>query len=251
VARRRYGKPSPAISTAGQAAHGRDPTGDESLAQPIEPKQEYGKAEPTTQPQAAQPVSGLRQQLHDMRQQQQNDALEAYISHYFPGAWPNERAALRANQVWLANPSLVHAAGRIALERGVPRESPEFLQPIGALIDQHHAAMMQAQPVPAPPPMPVMPAMPPPVTVDIERTESHEPEAEDEPMPSHYSAPVSRGDAGHSVEPQMTPSQVRLSAEQREIARLSMPHLSADEAEKTYAANLLKMGKMKNSGLTK
>jgi hypothetical protein len=56
---------------------------------------------------------------------------------------------------------------------------------------------------------------------------------------------------GPRGEPQLTPSQVKLSPEQREVARLSMPHLSHDEAEKTYAAGLLKQEKMKRSGLIK
>ena len=68
-----------------------------------------------------------------------------------------------------------------------------------------------------------------------------------------FSAPVSRGEASHTLsgERQLTPSQVRLTPEQREVARLSMPHLSVDDAEKTYAAGLLKQEKMKHSGLIK
>jgi hypothetical protein len=242
VARRRYR--SEAISQAGAAAHGRDPAGDTSLQEPITGRQEYGKPDPTAQPQGeapSEPVTGLRDQLADMRQQQQNDALEQYINHYFPGAWPNERAALRVNHVWLANPGLVHAAGRIALERGVPRQSPEFLQAIGALIDQHHAAMMQAQPAPPPaPPMPSMPPMPPPVHhVDLEKVESPEGEPESAHMDAHYSAPVSRGDTGHSIEPEMSPSQVRLSPEERELCAMNKI------SETVYAAGKLKLAKQK------
>ena len=95
--------------------------------------------------------------------------------------------------------------------------------------------------------------MPPPVThVDIERSESHdaEPEPEGDHMDGHFvSAPVSRGEASHSIDPDLLPSQVRLTPEQREPARLSMPHLSHDEAEKSYAANFLKMQKMKKAKL--
>jgi len=93
--------------------------------------------------------------------------------------------------------------------------------------------------------------MPPPVHIDVEKVES----GEGEPEEAHVSvsAPVSRGEASHAMsgEPQLSPSQIRLTPEQREIARLSMPHLSVDEAEKTYAANLLKQEKMKRSGLIK
>jgi hypothetical protein len=237
VARRRYGKPSPAISTAGHAAQPRDPSGDESLAQPIEPRTEYGKGEPVSEPAQHYDVSGLRGQIDGIRQQQQNAALEQYISHYFPGAWPNERAALRANQVWLANPGLVHAAGRIALERGVPRQSPEFLQAIGALIDQHHAAMMQAQPAPAPPP----PPMPAHTHVDIEQGD-HDSEPESEQMAVHHvSAPVSRGEASHAMsgEPQLTPSQVKLTPEERELCQMN----KIDEV--SYAEGKLRLAKQK------
>jgi hypothetical protein len=245
LARRRYGK-SPAISTAGQSDRPRDPTGDESLAQPIQPKQEYGKAEPTTQPRAtSEPAqhfsTGLGEQLRAQQQQQQFDALDAYISQHFPGAWPNERAALGANQVWLANPGLVHAAGRIALERGIPRQSPEFLQAIGALIDQHLAAM-QAQPAPPPPPPP-MPPMPAQTHVDVE---SHEAEPEDEPMPTHFSAPVSRGSERGSVEPEPSASSITLTAAQREIA-----NLPGGAGEVEYAKQLLKMQRAKKAGLLK
>jgi hypothetical protein len=189
VARRRYGK-SPAISTAGQSERPRDPTGDESLAQSIEPRTEYGKA-PS---ESAQHFStGLGEQLRQQQQQQQADALDQYISHYFGGASPNERQWLRANVHHLQNPMLVHHAAAIALQRGVPRESPEFLHFVGQLLDQHHAAA-QAQPAPAPtPPMPPPIPMPAHMHVDIEKSD-HDTEPEDEPMSSHHvSAPVSRG----------------------------------------------------------
>jgi hypothetical protein len=251
MARRRYGKPSPVISTAGQAAQPRDPSGDESLSQPIEPRSEYCKPPPeaTTEP-ASEPQhfqTGLKSQLDAQRQRQQFDALDAYISAHFPGATPNERAALGANQVWLANPGLVHAAGRIALERGVPRESREFLQAIGALIDQHLAAMMQAQPAPSPP-MPAMPPMPPPVMhhVDLEKVESPEGEPEAESVSVHHvSAPVSRGEASHAMsgDPQLTPSQVRLTPEERELCQMN----KIDETQ--YAAGKLKLAKQKAAKL--
>jgi hypothetical protein len=234
VARRRYGKPSPAISTAGQAAQPRDPTGDDSLAQPIEPRTEYGKGEPAAEP-SQHFSTGLGEQIRQQQQQQQFDALDAYINQHFPGAWPNERAALGANQIWLANPGLVHAAGRIALDRGIPRQSPEFLKAIGDLIDQHLAAMQaQAAPSPAPP-------MPPPVThVDLE---SHDSEPET-PMDAHFvSAPVSRGDSGHSIDPQLTPSQVRLTPEERELCQMN----KLDET--VYAAGKLKLAKQKAAKL--
>jgi hypothetical protein len=243
LARRRYGK-SPAISTAGHAAQPRDPSGDDSLAQPIEPRAEYGKSEPASEP-AQHFSTGLGDQLRQQQQHAEQAQLDAYISHFFPGALPHEREALRGNQVWLANPALVHAAGRIALERGIPRESPEFLRAIGMLIDQHHAAMAaQATPPPAPP-IPPMPPMPPPhAHVDLERTESREGEPEAESVSVHHvSAPVSRGDAGHSVDPQLTPSQVRLNPEERELCAIN----KIDETQ--YAAGKLKLARQKAAKL--
>ena len=192
-------------------------------------------------PQAAPDVSGLRGQIDAMRQQAQSDQLDQYISHFFPGALPHERAALRGNQVWLANPALVHAAGRIALERGVPRQSPEFLQAIGMLIDQHHAAM-RAAPPPAPPMPPPMPAH-----VDLEKVESPDAEPESAHMDAHFvSAPVSRGEAGHSIDPEPSASSIRLTPAQREIA-----NLPGGPGEVEYAKQLLKMQRAKKAGLLK
>ena len=96
------------------------------------------------------------------------------------------------------------------------------------------------------------PVVPPMTHINAEKTE-RDGEPESAHMDAHFvSAPVSRGDHGSAIEPEpLSPSQVRLTPEQREVARLSMPHLSHDEAEKTYAAGLLKQEKMKRSGLIK
>jgi hypothetical protein len=241
VARRRYGKPSPAISTAGRAAQPRDPTGDE---QPIEPRSEYGKPPPEPAAESSQHFStGLK----DWVQQQRTapDPLEHYIAQAFPGALPHERQWLRANPHHLQNPMLIHATAQYVAQQGIARHDPQFLHFVGQLLDQHHAA--QAQPAPAAP----MPPQPPTTHVDLE---SHDTEPEAEPVPSHHvSAPVSR-EAGHAMSmsgepPPLTPGQVRLSAEERDMAHRSMPHLSHDEAERTYAAGVLKRDKMKRSKL--
>jgi hypothetical protein len=62
-------------------------------------------------------------------------------------------------------------------------------------------------------------------------------------MAAHYSAPVSRGDSSHTIEPELSPSQVRLSPEEREAAHAD----KIDEAE--YAKQKLKMLKMKKAKL--
>jgi hypothetical protein len=243
VARRRYGKPSPAISTAGQSERPRNPTGDESLAQPIEPRAEYGKAPPES---ASEPsphfATGLGEQLRQQQQYAQNDALNQYISHYFGGASPHERQWLRANVHHLQNPMLVHHAAAIALQRGVPRESPEFLHFVGQLLDQHAAAQAQAAPAP---PMP--PPMPPPahMHVDLEKTETPEAEPEGASM-VHVSAPVSRGNETYSADYEPSEgSRVTLSKAEREHAE------AAGVSVEEYGRQKLKMLRMKKSKLIK
>ena len=110
MARRRY--KSAAVSNAGHQERPPNPAPDESFAQPIEPKQEYGKADPDPAPEPAQhyDASGLKAQIEQQRQQQQSDQLDAYLTYAFPGATPNERRWLRANVHHLQNPMLVHQA---------------------------------------------------------------------------------------------------------------------------------------------
>jgi hypothetical protein len=214
----------------------REPTGDESLSLPIEPRTEYGKAEPAPEP-AQHYSTGLRDQLADQRRYAEQHALHQYIASNFPGALPHEAQWLMANPRHLSNPALVHAAAQIAAQRGIPRQDPQFLQFIGQLLDQHAAAQTQA----APPPMPLpMPPMPPVTHIDIEKTESPEGEPESAHMDAHFvSAPPSRGEAGHSIEPQLTPSQVRLTPEERELCQMN----KIDEVR--YAEGKLRLAKQK------
>jgi hypothetical protein len=246
VARRRY-RPSPAISTAGHGERPREPAGDQSLSQPVQPRQEYGKAEPAAQPQAiSEPaqhydITSLKDQLADQRRYAEYHALHQYIASNFPGALPHEADWLMKNPHHLSNPALVHAAAQIAAQRGIPRQDPQFLQFVGQLLDQHHAAMMQQPAQPAPGPAPA-PPMPPPVThVDISKTENADTgEPESEQMAVHHvSAPVSRSDTGHSVEPQLTPGQVRLSPEERELCQMN----KIDEVK--YAEGKLRLARQK------
>jgi hypothetical protein len=232
MARRKYR--SPAVSTAGHHERPPDSAPDESFAQPIEPQTEYGKPEPDAAAEPQHFSTGLGEQLRQQQQHQQADALDHYIAQAFPGATPNERQWLRMNQHHLQNPMLVHHAAGIALQRGVARNSPEFLHFVGQLLDRHAAA--QAHPAPASPMPPPMPAH-----LDLEKVESpdHEPEA----ASIHFSAPVSRGDHGHSIEPDLSPSQVRLTPEEREHAKAA----GIDEIK--YAEGKLKLQKMKKAKL--
>jgi hypothetical protein len=245
VARRRYGK-SPAISTAGQSERPRDPTGDTSLDQPIGPRQEFGKTEPTPSQATSEPaqhydITSLKDQLADQRRYAEQHALHQYIASNFPGAMPHEAQWLMANPHHLSNPALVHAAAQIAVQRGIPRQDPQFLQFVGQLLDQHHAATMQ----PAPAPPPAMPPMPPPVThIDLE---SHEPEPDNEPMPSHHvSAPVSRASEAYSADYEPGDgSRVTLSKAEREHAE------AAGVSVEEYGRQKLKMLRLKKAKVIK
>jgi hypothetical protein len=190
----------------------------------------------------------LRDQLQQQRQSAEQAQLHGYIDS-IPNLSPAQRHWLHSNPHGVYRFDLLHGAHVIAGQRGIPVDSPEYFHFLDTMLRTygHLPPQQPAQPAPAPSP----PPMPPPVAhVDIE---SHDTEPESTPM-DFVSAPVSRGEASHAMsgEPQpLSPSQVRLTPEQREVARLSMPHLSHDEAEKTYAAGLLKQEKMKRSGLIK
>jgi len=248
VARRRYRTGGPYSSAANPrpdepAPAGQLPLSDAETSSPQPPKTDEAKAESEPSQHFS---SGLKEQLAQQRAYA-SDPLEQYITFHFPGALPAERAWLRANQHHLANPALIHSAAQMALQRGCPRGSPEFMQFCGALLDQHAAAQGHAAPPPAPPP----PEPEPQHVIDLEAEHSDSAEPEESPVPQHFSAPVSRGGDRYAVEPEPTMGSIRLSAEQRDMAHRSMPHLSADEAEKSYAANLIKMQKMQMSGLLK
>jgi hypothetical protein len=244
VARRKYGTHSPATSTAG-FARGRDPSGDTSLQEPLEPRAEYGKPPPESASEPASEPQHFQTSLIDQLRQQRQDQLDAYIAQAFPGSMPHERQWLRERQHYLANPMLVHQAAKIAFDRGIPRQDPQFLQFVGQLLDQHHAAM-QAQAAPAPTP-PVPPPMPPPahMHVDVEKTESPEDEPESEQMAVHHvSAPVSRGAEHYSgdYEPG-SDSRVHLSKAEREHAE------AAGVSVEEYGRQKLRMMKMKKAKL--
>jgi hypothetical protein len=248
MAIRRYGK-SPAISQAGQQERPRDPAGDESLSLPIAGRQEYGKPDATAQPQAtpepaAEPQHySLRDQLADQRRYAEQHALHQYIASNFPGALPHEAQWLMANPHHLQNPMLVHHAAQIAAQRGIPRQDPQFLQFVGQLLDQHHAAMMQQPAQPAPPPPSMPEPMPPHGHIDIEHGDSEQPEGA---SMVHVSAPVSRGAEHYSAdyEPGES-SRVTLSTAEREHARAS------GVSDEVYAREKMRMMKLKKARVIK
>ena len=247
MARRRYR--SEALSTAAHETRRDEPAPPGQM--PLSGNEPASPQPPAQDPTAdAHFHTGLKEQLAQQQRYAQPDPLDQYIAHTFPGATPFERQWLRANSHHLNNPGLIHSAAAIALQRGVPRNSPEFLAFVSALLDQHHHAMhAQAPqphepPAPAPPPPPPEP-MPPPMPhmthVDIERDEhDHEPEATR--MSAMVSAPVSRGEQSYSMvggEPELSAGRITLSPQERDHAR------AAGVTDEIYAQNKLKMLKLK------
>src|SRR5262249_11085991 len=133
----------------------------------------------------------------------------------------------------LQNPMLTHHAASIALQRGIPRQSEEFLRFVGQLLDQHHAAAQAA-------------AAPKPTSthIDISKTENVEYEPEESHMSAahHVSAPVSR-DVQFAGEPEPSANRITLNPQEREIAKQS------GISEELYAAGKLKLAKMKKAKL--
>jgi hypothetical protein len=184
-----------------------------------------------------------------MRRYAQPDPLDQYLDYHFQGALPAERQWLRDRAHdrphYFANPMLVHEAGRLALQDGVPRESPQFVAAIGKKLDDHFAAM-QAQAAPAP-----APTMPPPMPqpahmhVDVEQSEhDHEPEGASVAV----SAPVSRGEASHAMSGEYEPgdgSRVTLSKAEREHAE------AAGVSVEEYGRQKLKMLRLKKAKVIK
>jgi hypothetical protein len=245
MARRRYR--SEALSSAAKTRPDQPPSTPESYPLGSEPTAAASAAPDTKAGEAksdqpAEAISSLKDQLAGM-QRYASDPIEQYISFHFPGALPAERQWLRANPHHLANPALIHSAAQIALQRGCPRGSPEFMQFCGALLDQHAAAQGHAAPVPEP-----QTPEPEPPQIDLEPVESHDHETpqEDHTMPQHFSAPVSRGSERYAMgDYEPTAGSIRLSAEQRDMAARS------GISETEYAKQLLKMQKMQKSGLIK
>jgi hypothetical protein len=249
VARRRYR--SEAISTAGHAAQPRDPLGDESLAQQIEPRQEYGKPPP----EPSQPVSNLGEQMRAQRayaEQQQIAQLHSHIDQ-MPNLSPAQRQWLHNNPHGLYRFDLLHAGHAIALQRGIPPDSPEYFRELENTLHRYfHLPPQQMQPpqvAPAPAPAPSMPPMPPPVThVDVSKTENAdtgEPEEESVAM-HHVSAPVSRGAEHYSgdYEPG-SDSRITLSKAEREHAE------AAGVSVEEYGRQKLKMLRLKKAKVIK
>jgi hypothetical protein len=249
---------SPAISLAGRGARpdepapsGQLPLSDAELSSPQPPAPgAQGEAEPEAKSDpsglAAQ-VAAMRQQQAAQQQQPQVDPLAHYLAsipgltipkfHFLYHYFAQHPHLLNADH-W----QLLKAAHDITLGRGVKEDSGEYFQAMDALLRQH--AAMPPAPAPAsPPPMPE--PRPQPMThIDLEKVESPEGEPEEVHIRAeHVAAPVSRGDYAHTVEPEMSPSSIRLTPEQRDIAART------GISEAKYAEGVLKLQKMKKSKL--
>jgi hypothetical protein len=232
LARRRYGKPSPAISTAGQSERPRDPqTVADEFPLGSEPTAPSAPApDQKAEPEPAQAISSLKAQIDAQRayaeQQQAQHNWHNWLVQYLgslPGLTPHKFYYLHSH--FSQNPQhltqqhwdVLKAAHQIALERGVKEDSPEYFQFLDALMHQH-AATPAALPMPPPMPEP----RPQPMThIDIEKTEGPEGEPEEAHIRAeHVSAPPSRGAEHYSVGGEYEPSanSVRLSKAEREHA---------------------------------
>jgi hypothetical protein len=255
VAPRKY-RPSAAVSSAG---HGQRPPDDPLGSEPTPPPPPAPdrKAE-TKSDQPAEAISSLKSQIAAQRayaeqqrayQQQQTNPIFAYLSQ-IPGLSAPKLQYLMA--YFTAYPdrfnqehwNTVANAHNIAT-REHAEDSNEYFRLVNELLHRQHAVPPPPQAAPAPAAPPPMPEPEPQhVHVDLE-SRDHEPESE--PMASYVSAPVSRDGhgRGHTIEPDLSASQVRLTPEERELCRTN----KIDET--TYAAGKLKLAKMKTSGLIK
>jgi hypothetical protein len=259
-----YRRSSDALSAAGRGIKPDEPAPSEQ--RPLEPSEPSTPQPPASDEKTeAKPdvASNLKAQLNAMRQpaqqpqQQHYDPLALYLGqiaglspakfmflHHYFSRFPQNLNP----QHW----DVLKAAHGIALDRGVREDSPEYFGFLHSLLNQQAAAAPPPQAAPAPPPTHEPEPEPQHTThIDLEKVETHDSEPEEPPM-THYAAPVSRGSERYAMgDYEPTAGSIRLSAEQRDMAHRSMPHLSADEAEKSYAANLIKMQKMQKGGLIK
>jgi hypothetical protein len=241
LARRRYGKPH---SAAADTRPAEPASAEPSPASAPAPDQAEAEPEP------AQQQFSLKAQIEQQRayaEQQQQQAqlaqLHAYINA-IPNLSPAQRQWLAANPHGLYRFDLLHAAHQMALQHGIAPDSGDYFRVLESAL-HHYGHLPPQQPAQAAP-APAAPAPQPMTHVDLEKVESadHEPE-EMHMRAEHVSAPVSRSDHGYAIEPEPTEGSIRLTAEQRDIAHRS------GISDTEYAKQLLRMQRMRKSGLLK
>lgn len=140
------------------------------------------------------------------------------------GLTDEETKFLQANPEMIDNSAVTNHAAALALQEGHERDSESYFAAVKNNFDEH-MQQMQAQAAATAPEFWRPPA----------------PRASAPPSSAYVSAPVSR-EVPTGGERQLTPSQVRLSAEEQEIARASGISL------RTYAENKIRLMKEKASG---
>jgi hypothetical protein len=212
-------KPEPAVPPP-IAARGQfkvDPSAENALSVLLKQAQAAEEA----QIEAQKAVEEYRRaQAAHMMEQQAKLPLEERLA-LLPDLTEAKRQFVRAHPEMLDNP----ANGALhfqALDLGHADDSPEYF----AHIEKGLAANKVEKPTPQPQPKP----------------QSREPRG------PTVSAPVSRESISISTG-RPVDTKIRLTPEQREAARFTMPGVPAAEAERVYAQNLLRLEQAKRAGL--
>ena len=138
-----------------------------------------------------------------------------------------EEAFLRENPEMIDHAAITALAANQAAQRGHERGTDAHRHATREIFHQHLAHLQAQAPANSAPPPTAAFFQPPAPPAPPDRA-------------AMYSAPVSRGEVGGYREP--SPSQVRLTLEQKEIARAS------GISETAYARNLLRLEREKRSG---
>jgi hypothetical protein len=156
---------------------------------------------------------------------QQPPTIEQHIDS-IPGLSDHKRRFLKSHPEFVVDSfhiNAMRAAYAVALQAGVPDDSPEMDQHLLAGVrrniehQRQRAAPLQQEPPPAPPRTSV------PISAPVSR---------DIPMPSG----------------ERRPPAITLSREEREVAAISFPNLSPAQAEYQYFQNKKRMLEMKADG---
>lgn len=169
------------------------------------------------------------QRQHRATMAQQRPSHDQLLHHWRTqhGMSEADERFLRGNPAMIDHAQLTAIAANEAAQQGHQRDSDTHRQATKAIFDQHLARLQAQAPANSAPQPTAAFFQPPPPPAPKDKA-------------AMYSAPVSRGEVGGYREP--SPSQVRLTLEQKEIARAS------GISETAYARNLLRMEREKRSG---
>ncbi len=222
MALRKYGKQ---YSKAAQSQRAAEPAPSEQLPLGTQPQPTPAPDTTSKADKSDELISNLRSQIDSMQQ-----------TAYLPGLSAKQRDFLKSNLHYLQHANLLVGAHHVSMARGIAPDSDEYFHHVRQMMDHY---LQQIAPAAAP-------AEPTLAHVDI-ATEDHGGQPEDH-MAHMVSAPVSRGTdhfAGALGDADLSANRITLSAGERESAR------AAGISDQVYAANKLKMLKMKKAGLLK